>query len=327
MLKVESDVALPNGPERYLSIAYDGCWFYLTKQCTKEIIRLDHCFQEAGCFPTRRYYSCLCYDPHSCCFWASEDQCHSVIYQLDECFREINRLILRIPETHMSVGAITGISYDYEEKKLLLSTAVGLVWLPDPEDHSSELYVRKSTQWITGVLAAGRDYFYCYMDEGRQVVRYCSDCGKVLWECPVPREFYIESAVLARCPKREKGCCLYALAYKNGCYPYLLRCTRTHGTFCCDFSRFCHQPHFPDPSGGDVMASVALVETALSHILNTEGEKLQKVIASTDDPRILLRANQSVNRTLVDAMYLEQVLYHKLDLLQDICDPREPDCD
>ena len=45
----------------------------------------------------------------------------------------------------------------------------------------------------------------------------------------------------------------------------------------------------------DLIQSVALEETALSHILNAEGEKLQKIMSFDDiAPDTVLMANRSV---------------------------------
>ncbi len=50
----------------------------------------------------------------------------------------------------------------------------------------------------------------------------------------------------------------------------------------------------------DTIASVALGQTALSHILNAAGEKLQKITADEKNtPATLIRTNQSV-KAMVD---------------------------
>ena len=72
----------------------------------------------------------------------------------------------------------------------------------------------------------------------------------------------------------------------------------------------------------DLFASVALQQAALSHILNAEGEKLQKVLALEEiSPQTILETNHSV-RTMVDAVAkLEIILKSKLDLFEDcLCD-------
>lgn len=77
----------------------------------------------------------------------------------------------------------------------------------------------------------------------------------------------------------------------------------------------------------DIIESVALEQTALSHILNAEGEKLQAIIATKDiKPDELLEANKSVQGMVEAITRLEMLLQSKLNLfgeaLQDECKPK-----
>lgn len=70
----------------------------------------------------------------------------------------------------------------------------------------------------------------------------------------------------------------------------------------------------------DIISSVALEQAALSHILNAEGEKLQKVISTTADTNRLLETNKSVEKMVNAVSRLELILQSKLDLFEDcIC--------
>ena len=74
----------------------------------------------------------------------------------------------------------------------------------------------------------------------------------------------------------------------------------------------------------DLFESVALQQTALSHILNAEGEKLQKVLSLEDVgiPTILL-TNKSVDEMVNAITKLEVVLKMKLDMFNEcICDDK-----
>ena len=62
-----------------------------------------------------------------------------------------------------------------------------------------------------------------------------------------------------------------------------------------------------------MIESVALAEAALSHILNAEGEKLQRAVELAESVDELLEINKAVNRTIVNITHLEHVLYAKLD--------------
>lgn len=65
----------------------------------------------------------------------------------------------------------------------------------------------------------------------------------------------------------------------------------------------------------DLIESVALQETALSHILNAEGEKMQAIIAWSDTtPEQLLEMNKSVYKLVNSVTRLEMIFQSKLEL-------------
>ena len=67
----------------------------------------------------------------------------------------------------------------------------------------------------------------------------------------------------------------------------------------------------------DLFESVALQQAALSHILNAEGEKLQKVLSFEDiAPETILLTNRSVESMVNSIAGLEMILKQKLDLFE-----------
>lgn len=78
-----------------------------------------------------------------------------------------------------------------------------------------------------------------------------------------------------------------------------------------------------DQAVTDLIQSIALEETALSHILNAEGEKIQKVIAYQDvTPELLLATNKSVESMVNAVARLEMILQSKLTTFNDcLCLP------
>ncbi len=62
----------------------------------------------------------------------------------------------------------------------------------------------------------------------------------------------------------------------------------------------------------DLIESVALEQTALSHILNAEGEKLQKILQSCASIHEILAANDSVKHMANTIAFLELALTNKL---------------
>lgn len=65
----------------------------------------------------------------------------------------------------------------------------------------------------------------------------------------------------------------------------------------------------------DLIESIALQETALSHIINAEGEKMQAIIAMEGvTPEQLLELNRSVELMVNSITRLEMMLQAKLEL-------------
>ena len=69
----------------------------------------------------------------------------------------------------------------------------------------------------------------------------------------------------------------------------------------------------------DLIQSIALEETAVAHILNAEGEKIQKFTDkdANSTPEELLAVNQSVNDMVRNLTNFEIVLQSKLDIFKD----------
>lgn len=71
----------------------------------------------------------------------------------------------------------------------------------------------------------------------------------------------------------------------------------------------------------DIIESVALQQTGLSHILNAEGEKIQAFIEYSKTPEELLSVNKSVESMVNSITRLEFMLNNKLELFKDcLCD-------
>lgn len=65
----------------------------------------------------------------------------------------------------------------------------------------------------------------------------------------------------------------------------------------------------------DLIASIALEEAALSHILNAEGEKIQRAVALECSVEQLIAVNESVVNMVGAISNLENVLRDKLEFV------------
>lgn len=82
---------------------------------------------------------------------------------------------------------------------------------------------------------------------------------------------------------------------------------------CCDCQSCC-------ASLCSLLESIALNEAALSHILNAEGEKLQKAVKIADSIHDLLEIDRSVSQIITRVTFLEQTLYAKLEAVKELQD-------
>ncbi|MFV0249438.1 MAG: choice-of-anchor A family protein [Bacilli bacterium] len=64
----------------------------------------------------------------------------------------------------------------------------------------------------------------------------------------------------------------------------------------------------------DLIESVALEQTALAHIINAEGEKIQQILASNPTINEMIKVNKSVKKTINSIIRLENILNSKLSL-------------
>lgn len=324
MFQILSEIPLPGHcSTRYRGLAYDGCWFYLTRDCAREVEQTDRCGQLLDSFETCRCYSCLCYDPRECCFWAASDHCPFSLFKLDTRFREIDCLRLRT----CASGLITGLSFQCCTNRLLVAFATGIALI---DKDGSPVWEQKEKHWTKGVLSLCPYFVTWSLVEDESVVRLYNRAREVVATYPLPCGTCVEAAVLDPCENECGHCVVYLLVTKRGCYPYLLRCVPNCDCLCkhlcpCNFT-LCHNKPCTEKTHAcnDVLESIALMEAALSHILNAEGEKLQRIIATTDDPCVLLEVNKSVNTTLINATHLEQVLFHKLESIKEVCDCHPP---
>ena len=63
----------------------------------------------------------------------------------------------------------------------------------------------------------------------------------------------------------------------------------------------------------DIIESIALEETGLAHIINAEGEKIQRALEIADSTDDLINVNKSVKDTLVNIIKMQMLLQFKLE--------------
>lgn len=299
--------------------AFDGCNYYLTvrQQCRVIVLDDDFCF--AANIRTRRPYTSITFDEVRNCFWAASDQCWFALFQLDCGFRELGRLVLNFggccprPITGLSFCGGGTLLATWGNKLLQVDPASGEARLLHEEPREAQIL---AVAWADPfvVFCAGRGCDRCFV--------LASCCGEILLEeeaedCP-----QVEALLAVPCGPEAAE--LLLLTNLQGCFPHLFGALLEKATVapclpCAQEKCGPDEAECPPCPWEDALESIALVETALAHILNAEGEKLQRAVEIACTPCELLCVNGSVQRTIRQAVQLELSLLSKLETLLDLC--------
>lgn len=304
---------------KYTSLTCAGCCYYAIKQCSKCVYRLDKNFCEIGKIKTCREYNVLSYDCRNCCFWAASEGCKGFIFKLDCDFDEIDKFYVVI--RGKVEGIVTGISVDSCKNDVLVSFTCGVVAFSVDSECSSVLCCTNDGM-ITGVLAIHPYYMVIATYKCKQYIIILDEAGNKIRKEYVPQGCIVEQIIYCCC--RHKSY-FVSLVEKKGCYQKIIidkaKCfTERFGIRCCDMyeDNCCSCCKDDTQCNTDLIESIALIEAAMAHILNAEGEKLQKILATTNDYNKIMNVNKEINQTIINATQLEQVLYQKLMCAKEI---------
>lgn len=312
----------------YEGIAFDGCDFYLTAPNCREIHRFDTCFCRKECISTCRGYSSITYDHELKCFWAISHKVANRIFKLNSCLQEID--YLRIKSCDCTQIFPTGIACPQDTCKLLLSCPQGILEISKTDCTNACLLIKAAPGTHFTSIEEMDDQYLCSLCKSQcRAIVLCSPCGNTSFKCCLPDDYQIKDMSSVFCAHHAASpTAIYVLAAKRCCYPYIFKCSLNHcedtPVCCADNCQehdccHCEDQHHIDcmKSCNSIIESIALIETALSHILNAEGEKIQKVLSSTDDSCEIMKANETVGRAIINITHLEQVLYAKLQLAKE----------
>lgn len=322
ILKPVEVAALPaDFCSRYRGLAFDGCSFYLTLPQDRRIDRFTHSFEPDGCRRVNRAYTCICYDSTEHCFWACTDNSCAELYQLDCSLREIDRMLL--PSCAGACSRMTGLSYNCANNTLLAAFP-DLVVEITKDGACGGILQDVSAGICVSVLSISPYYIIVRRCVPEQELSLFSSDGSLVSSFCVPADYLVEDLVYDPCGNAAAATLRFRLlATKKCCYPKILVWELAAGDLTLDAcnSEICDGGCCPCGEGKcacDLIESVALAETALSHILNAEGEKMQKAVETAGNVCQLLEIDRSVNRTILNVTQLEQLLYAKLSVLNDL---------
>lgn len=292
---------LDNKP--YLAIAFDGCFYYLTMPKDNIIYRFDSNFSPNGEYKGSRSYNGLCYDSQEECFWATEINHYNKIFKLNRKLQEIDYITFE--NTRCDYRRMYGVSYDCAKNVLLIVFNDAIYEISKTGEARPVL--RNLSPHVLNVASIAPYLAVVVNDYKQQNILYYKE-GKLVKTESIPLVYRIRDIVYNPCKPA-----LMILATKHCKYPRVLCCPLNLDTDCCH-KTLCNKKCKPCPPEDkcSIIKSVARMETALSHILNAEGEKLQKAVEIAGSVEELLEMNQSIHKTLMLASQLEHILYAKL---------------
>ncbi len=317
-------VPLTVGCPTVKNIAFDGCAYYCTTD-TCEICKLNTCLEVVKRYCITTKYDCICYDYCEHCFWVSSKSCHNKIFKLDCSMNVIGCIDLCGTWVR---GEVTGISYNCCNNSLIISYAYAVIEVDKECGHGNVIY-SNAKGIITGVLSLCPYILVTVLCKNEQFVQIVDFCGQILKCCRIDDEGLLINLIYNPCKTRCGKMRIEGLVLKKRCLTFLCReiisCHELefepcycNDKICCECC--CEEHHCEkNTSCSDIIESVALMGAALSHILNAEGEKLQKVLAETNDIDKILCVNREINKTIVSATHLEHVLYAKLSAVSELC--------
>ena len=270
-----------------------------------KIYKYDRCFEFCRGYDTARKYDFLCYDYQDDSFYAACAGSGRYIYKLSRDFNEIDCMRIDVPR---AAGKLTDISYDCCNDRIIAAYTCGIFAVDKCTGEVDVLY-RPVCDWIMGINKCRGLYF--------AVVLRCHEYMLVIYDEQF-RELGTLSFGERELPVNVIDCgdgYVDCLIRKRGRYYFIYRIELPVNIRCSCQVRRRHCRDCREEVCADVVESVARVECALSHILNAEGEKLQKIIACSDDLDTILCASEKVNDTLLNITQLEQVLYNKLAVM------------
>ena len=315
-LVTQSAIILPRKQnDIFCGITSHDSFFYLTVPRARLVRRFDLAFQYIDSYRADRAYTYICYDTKEACFWAVTAAEHSTIYQLNHHFKEID--CIEIKRKSHKDASITGISYDCEENTLLLSYPDCILEIDKHKGSFCLLHEATSTAYAA-VLSLAPYYAVIARKKELQELQIWSRDGRLLEAICIPLTHRVGDVLLHSYDKNKLE--LLLLTFERHCHmqlvPCTMKCQDIHLSPCNDKTTDDEREEQGCPY--EIIRSVAQIETALAHILNAEGEKLQKGIVVARNVDELLTLNDSIAKMITKVMQLEHVLYAKLEIAQEL---------
>lgn len=334
MITIQTDctVALPCGVNNIKGLTINCCDFLFLDRSGCNLIKWSKSTQSPQTIPLTRRYLCVCYDAQENCYWAIPEGATCLIYRLDLCFCEVGSIEIKGAYQQRAIS----LCYDACKNGLWICYPCQLAFVEKCSGNTTWEKAKDSCKINLGLIVQQECRAACYYEGSRQILEVTCGCYKEAAELCISKEYKIMGIASCFCGHKGKECRFCILLSKSCSHEFMLAdycVTFAEGTMtpCCPCSCPCPvppRPPKPHPGGKyEIMHSIALEEAGIAHILNAEGEKIQKAVAMSDNIEDLICVNESVKRTLTQVTLLEGMLYSKLETLtcSDCCYGINPD--
>lgn len=317
------------------AIAYDGYEFALLTPNQKAIVKLNQQLCPIKTLPTCRKYHCLCFNERSHCYWAMSVQRPCTLFMLDELFREVDTL--KLPSTESNQPCAISCSPCSDVLMMLYPNTILSVDICSRGYHF--IPIEQKDIHVFDILSLMDGFVLAYLQDHQFFIEVnCNDFENSSRFC-IPDGFRLEGMYLCDFTQTSDGS-IYEVNlllsdsknHEQCILPLQLTCCKEDHDCCeeeccgkeecgcCEDNTSCLCGVY------EILHSIALEEAGLAHILNAEGEKIQKAVASNATIEELLRVNASVSNTINKVTVLEGQLIAKLENVLCFCDQEEACC-
>lgn len=241
----------------------------------------------------------ICYNCLDKCYYAVAKDEYDYIYKLNKEFIVIRKVALKY-----NCLKINKISYCKDKDILILVTNNCVIG----SDTNGECSIIKACEYIREAYYSAylfKDCKYILLDGtiNKKLLIYANNetCLYKFNKYTIPIDII--------CVENNRNCkgIILQVLVKNICTKEICLIDIYVSMLCCfkrkEVARKCKN---------DLLCSIALMETSLSHILNAEGEKLKQGIKLAENIDELLKLNDNISATITNVSHLEYLLLNKL---------------
>lgn len=296
-----------------------GCYSYdyynfLASNCPK-ISVFNSELKYYTSFPTKRTYCSIAYNSEEKDFFTVSHNVYNTIFRLNAYMEEIE--IIKISNCTEKNIQIKSISYNECKNNLLLVTEKSLLEVTKKGKIICETLVDNTPS--NTVYSIGCYTFSLIEKNENLSFKIYENLTLVCNTKVLKTDFEFKGIVYGYYDEKCGLFRVYLLAKNKRCEYYLI-CV-VFDKLCCkeDCDKcMCENEKECQKSVCDILESIALMEASLAHILNAEGEKLQKGICLSNSVNELICLNNSVEKTISKITGLETQLYSKLVIAQEL---------